>query len=271
MGLGEPGQDLDDLARSTCRGSTRSRARPSGWRGACPGARSRGPRREGAGAARAPRPARPRPPGPPGEARASRSASISRDPPGRPAGAQPEERLVEAARAEAPEVERHVDEPELPEPLGDGVRSPVLPEPRHLLPRDLEPRDLPVVPHAEVPEAERADGRLRPVDLAELLGGDRRPVGEAGRQARHGRLVPGRERERPRQLADLGLPESRRRSAARARRAAARRPSRAGGRRGRPRSRRRPGVRSPSARARGSSRAKSSSLQKKHRFGGLAA
>ena len=58
-----------------------------------------------------------------------------------------------------------MSEAQLPEPLRDGVRSPVLPEARHLVLRDLEAGDLPVVPHAKGAEAERADRRLRAVNL----------------------------------------------------------------------------------------------------------
>src|SRR5262245_15941712 len=121
----------------------------------------------------------------------------------RAAGSQPEERLVEAAGPESPEVEGDVDEAQLAQAVGDRVGPTVLPEARDLLLRDLEPSDLAVVPHAEVPEAERPDRRLRPVDLTELLGGDRRPVREPRGQTRHRRLVPRREVEGPGQLADL--------------------------------------------------------------------
>src|SRR4029450_12244464 len=110
--------------------------------------------------------------------------------PGLPAHAETEKGLVETARPEAAKVERHVDEAKLAEPLDDRLRSPVLPEARHLLAGDLQAGDFPVVADAELPEAERADGGLGPVDLAELLGGDGRAVREARGQAGHGRLVP---------------------------------------------------------------------------------
>ena len=125
VGLGEPGRGSRRSGPATCRGSTRSRARPRGAPGACRGARSPGPRRAAAGAGRAPRPAR-RPlldrqqklaqparvhqaaaPGSGGRPRHRRQ-------PRPPGGREPEERLVEAARAEAPEVERHVDEARAP-------------------------------------------------------------------------------------------------------------------------------------------------------------
>ena len=128
-----------------------------------------------------------------------------------------------------------------------------------------------MVAHAELPEAERADGRLRPSTWRSFSAVICVAVREAGRQAREGRLVPGRAARGPATARGSRPSTARPRSAARARRAGAPPSCRAGGRRGRPRWRRRPALRSPRRAPSGSSFANSSSLQKKHRFGGLAA
>src|SRR5262249_58176569 len=68
-----------------------------------------------------------------------------------------------------------------------------------------DPRDLVVVPHAEHPEAERAQRLLGALDRAQLLVGHFAVIRNPRRQARGGRLVPGRQTGAPRQLADLVL------------------------------------------------------------------
>ena len=62
-----------------------------------------------------------------------------------------------------------------------------------------------MVAHAELPEAQRAQPVLEPVDAAQALGRDLGAVGEARRQAGELRLVPGRQPQRARQRAHVGL------------------------------------------------------------------
>ncbi len=66
-----------------------------------------------------------------------------------------------------------------------------------------------MVSDPEDAEAEASHERLRSVHLAELLRRNGGAVRKARRQAGHRRLVPGRESDGPRELADLGLPEAR--------------------------------------------------------------
>jgi hypothetical protein len=63
------------------------------------------------------------------------------------------------------------------------------------------------MPHAELPEAERAQEALGVVDPPKLLGRDRIAVLEPRRQARERRLVPRGQAQLARQVTDLGLPE----------------------------------------------------------------
>src|SRR5205823_11380063 len=132
--------------------------------------------------------------------RARRSLSI---------GAAPEtEEEIGAAGLEAGEVDGHVEIAELAEAGHDRLVAAVLPEARDLLDGDLEPRQPLVVAHAELAEAEGADELLGGVDLAELLGRDPVAVLEARRQAGERRLVPRRQAERAREIADLALGEA---------------------------------------------------------------
>src|SRR5699024_9043605 len=62
-----------------------------------------------------------------------------------------------------------------------------------------------VVAHPAVAEALRVDGVLEVVDLAQLLGGDLLPEGDAGGEAGGGGLVRDRQRELTRDLPHLGL------------------------------------------------------------------
>ena len=85
--------------------------------------------------------------------------------------------------------------------------APILPEPRHLVVRDLQPREPLVVTHAELPKAERAHEGLGGVDAPQLLRRDGVAVLEARGQAGERGLVPRRQSERARELADLLLGE----------------------------------------------------------------
>src|SRR5438045_1384756 len=56
---------------------------------------------------------------------------------------------------------------------------------------DLDPGDLAVIPDAEFPQAQRAQGHLARGELLEAFGGDLGAVRDARREARLLRLVPG--------------------------------------------------------------------------------
>ena len=83
----------------------------------------------------------------------------------------------------------------------------VLPEPRHLVGGQLEAREAIVVADAKLAEAERTHDLLGGVDLSQLGRGDAISVLEARRQTRERRLVPRRQPEPARELADLRLPQ----------------------------------------------------------------
>src|SRR5207237_6379174 len=119
------------------------------------------------------------------------------------------QRQVGAAALEPRQVHRDVDVAELSEPSQDLRVTVLLPEARDVLDGKLEAGQPVVVPDAELPEPEPPHERLRRVDPAELLGGDRIAVLEARRQAGEGRLVPGRQPKLPGERADLLFPELR--------------------------------------------------------------
>src|SRR5437773_2649010 len=119
-------------------------------------------------------------------------------------GAPPQQEIGRAG-LEAREVDSDVDVAQLAEAGDDRLVPPVLPEPRHLVAADLQSRQPVVVAHAELAEAERPHEGLGGVDLAQLLRGDAVAVLESRRQARERGLVPGRQPERAREIADLLL------------------------------------------------------------------
>src|SRR5664280_3814289 len=100
-----------------------------------------------------------------------------------------DQRQGEGAGLDPGDVERH--EPE----SGSGHRPmDVLPEPcrdraHEVLDGQLDPSDVPVVADATLAQAERAQGRLRGFDLAQLLGRDLLEVRDAGGQAGRGGLI----------------------------------------------------------------------------------
>src|SRR5213594_3495781 len=136
---------------------------------------------------------------PPATASSSaRSRSLSIAPP-------PLQEQVRRAGLETREVDGDVDVAQLAEASDDRLVPPVLPQPCHLVAADLQSRQPVVVAHAELAEAERPHEGLGGVDLAQLLRGDAIAVLEARRQARERGLVPGRQPERAREIADLLL------------------------------------------------------------------
>src|SRR5207247_8450660 len=128
----------------------------------------------------------------------ARSRSLSIAPP-------PLQEQVRRAGLETREVDGDVDVAQLAEASDDRLVPPVLPQPRHLVAADLQSRQPVVVAHAELAEAERPHEGLGGVDLAQLLRGDAVAVLESRRQARERGLVPGRQPERAREIADLLL------------------------------------------------------------------
>src|SRR5687768_7857459 len=134
--------------------------------------------------------------------RSRRIASLSIG--GRPL--EPEEQ-IRAARLEARQVDRDVEVPELAEARDDRLPSTVFPEAPDLVEGELEAGQPVVVADAELPEAERADEFFGGVHTAQLVGRDPIAVLEPRRETRERRLVPGRQRERARELPDLRLAE----------------------------------------------------------------
>src|SRR5262249_32774463 len=115
------------------------------------------------------------------------------------------EHQVRAARLEPGQVDRDVEVPELTEPPNDRLVTPALPQPRDLVQRNLETRQAIVMADAELAEAERAQEFLGGVDLPELLRSNAVAVLETRRETGERRLVPRRQREPPRELANLRL------------------------------------------------------------------
>ena len=74
---------------------------------------------------------------------------------------------------------------------------------------DLDPGGIAVVPHAELTEAVPSHDLLRLLDLPQPLRGDGEAVREAAGQAGRRGLLPGREPQPPRELANLGLRQPR--------------------------------------------------------------
>src|SRR5207237_6886303 len=111
------------------------------------------------------------------------------------------------AGLKAGEIDGDVDVAQLAQARDDVVVAPILPEPRHLVVRDLQPREPLVVTNAELPKAERAHEGLGGVDAPQLLRRDGVAVLEARGQAGERGLIPRRQSERARELADLLLGE----------------------------------------------------------------
>ena len=211
------GEDRDDLLRRSCPGQYTVSGAPA-RRARCVSRRAKPRSSKGS---RRSRPARPpaRPSLPHGlEERRSRLGSIShpghgRRPPGH-RGRLGRRRARRRSRASLRLPDRKPrrssvtwTKPSSPSRSAIASAPPVLPEARHLLARRSRGGRSPRGGARGTPGT-RAPGRgLGAVDLPELLGGDGRAVREARGQAGHGRLVPGREVEGAREIADLGLPE----------------------------------------------------------------
>src|SRR5437899_11581323 len=143
----------------------------------------------------------PRPPG----AASTSSARLALAGRARSAALLKRQRQVGAAALEPRQVHRDVDVAELSEPSQDLRVTVLLPEARDVLDGKLEAGQPVVVPDAELPEPEPPHERLRRVDPAELLGGDRTAVLEARRQAGQGPPGPRRPPNTPRETTDLLL------------------------------------------------------------------
>src|SRR5699024_6192740 len=111
----------------------------------------------------------------------------------------------EQSWADAGEVDRDVLEPGLLAGGDEGLADRGLHRAGQLLGGQLDAADDAVVAHPAVAEALRVDGVLEVVDLAQLLGGDLLPEGDAGGEAGGGGLVRDRQRELTRDLPHLGL------------------------------------------------------------------
>src|SRR5207302_4488715 len=112
---------------------------------------------------------------------------------------------VEAAGRVALEVERDELVARLLESLDHGFAPSE--ERLHLLQLDLDASDIPVVADPDLGEAERLHRRLRALDQAQRLDGDRSAVRDPRAKAGEGWLVPVGQAQRARRQADLGLAE----------------------------------------------------------------
>jgi hypothetical protein len=81
----------------------------------------------------------------------------------------------------------------------------VLDRPREMLPRDLEPRDVIVVTDTKPMKSKMPHCTFGCRDLAQFLNRYRIAIRKSGRQAGHGRLVPGAQPEELGERTDLGF------------------------------------------------------------------
>src|SRR5687767_4516426 len=116
---------------------------------------------------------------------------------------------VGGAGLEAGEVDGDVDVAELAEARHDPGVAVLVPEAGELVVGQLDTGQTVVMTDAELAKAELLHECLGGIDLAELVGGDAIAVLEARRQTCKGRLVPRRQPEGARELADLRLGEAR--------------------------------------------------------------
>src|ERR1043166_6203302 len=92
-------------------------------------------------------------------------------------------RGIQAPGAEALEIQHDPAKAQGLEPRHHTLAHGGLGEPRELRERDLDARDLAMVAHPELVESQLAQERLAALDLVEVLARDRRPVGNAAREA----------------------------------------------------------------------------------------